>query len=168
MLSLQLPQIFIDLQVPLLYLNNIIALAIGPQHRCIQLLLSFSALVLLFVQSLYREWDGGWGYHYGLNCSVMCLVFTWVDLILLENPDKQAWGKMKYLKQKDGTIVAEKENSPPQGFLNRAWWGVRLATTNRYVGWSQQVKGVRMEVGADYPRWYAYPLLAVLVAHMSV
>jgi hypothetical protein len=155
MLSLQLPQIFVDLQTPLLYLTNIIALAIGPQHRNIQLL-TLPLLLLLIVQSLYREWNGGWGYHYGLNCSVVIMVFVWVDWILLGNPDKQAWGKLKYLKQKDGAVVVKKEDSPPQGFLSRAWWGVRLATTNRYVGWSQQVKGVRMEVDADYSRWYVY------------
>ena len=163
MSALQLPQIFIDLQVPLICLNSIIALAIGPQHRSIQVLLSFPILVLLTAQSLYREWDGGWGYHYGINCSVMCLIFTWIDWILLGSPDKQAWGKIKYLNQKDGTVVEKKEDSPPRGFLNRAWWAARLATTNRYVGWSQQVKNVRMEVGADYPRWYVCFLLLLFV-----
>jgi hypothetical protein len=167
MLSLQLPHIFVDLQTPLLYSTNIVALAVGPQHRSIQLL-TLPLLLLLVAQSLYREWNGGWGYHYGLSCSVVCLVFTWVDWILLRNPDKQAWGKLKYLKQKNGAVEVKKEDSPPQGLLSRAWWGVRLTTTNRYVGWSQQVKGVRMEVGADYPRWYVYLLPAVLTAHASI
>jgi hypothetical protein len=152
--SLQLPKLFINLQIPLIILNNILALAIGPQYRSVQLLLSFPVLVLLVAQSLYREWDGGWGPLFGLNGAVLSAAFVWVDWIALGSPDTQAWGKIKYIKQKDGVVVEKKESSPPRGFLSRLWWAIRLATTIRYIGWSCQVKGVRMEVSADYPRWY--------------
>jgi hypothetical protein len=40
----------------------------------------------------------------------------------------------------------------PEGFGERLWWAVRLATTNRYVGWSCEAKNVPLEVGPEYPR----------------
>src|SRR5690242_7667616 len=94
MMSLQLPPIFTTLQVPLILLINILTLAIGPQHRVAQFAFSVPVLFLLVTQSLYREWTGGWGLHYGLNCFVMSAVITWADWVLLNSPDKEGWVKV--------------------------------------------------------------------------
>ncbi|KAF1941963.1 hypothetical protein EJ02DRAFT_503108 [Clathrospora elynae] len=176
MLSLQFPQQIITLQVPLLYLNNIIALAIGPQYQLLCVSITLPILVLLVAQSLYRDWDGPWGNHYALNCAVCGLPFAYFDWVLLARPDGEAWCKMKYGNEKeeekeneegkrngDGKLgendVVKKKSRDMQGgsgktFVSRLWWAMRLATTNRYVGWSNQVKNVVMEVPSDYPRIY--------------
>jgi hypothetical protein len=145
-MSFALPKLFIDLQVPLLYATNIFALALGPSNRVLQLSLTLPIFTLLVTQSLYREWSGTWGIHYAVECMVLSVVWQYVDWILLQSPDKEAWRKINY--QNGG---GEKEKAP-QGFWQRVWWGVRLASGNRYVGWSQEVKNVPREVGPEYSR----------------
>lgn len=175
MLSLELPPVFADLQIPLLYLTNIITLAVGPQRHTIRLLLSLPTVVLLVSQSLYRDWPGTWGNHYAVNCLVCSAVTVYVDWVLLSSPDKEGWRKIRYGEGKEegemngkargttksvanGTAKKGENNAVPQHFWPRLWWGVRLATTNRYVGWSCQVKNVHMEVESDYPRLYILSL----------
>lgn len=111
-----------------------------------------------------------------MNCVVLSVVFTYVDWILLSSPDKEAWYKIRYYgdDKKAGTVRDKADSKavendgamkkgrkkedvvgvPAAGFLSRLWWGVRLATTNRYVGWSCQVKNVPVEVDPGYPRLY--------------
>ncbi|KAF1851785.1 uncharacterized protein K460DRAFT_41305 [Cucurbitaria berberidis CBS 394.84] len=161
--SLELPPIFALLQVPLIYLVNIVALAIGPRHQFLRVLISLPAVVLLLCQGLYREGDSPWAIQYGMNCAALSATLTYVDWTLLCSPDKEGWYKIQY--NKPVVTGKEKENSKtnglgkksneavvPVGFRSRLWWGVRLATTNRYVGWSCQVKNVPVQVDADYPR----------------
>jgi hypothetical protein len=136
-----LPQSLITLQIPLLYLTNILALAIGPTHQTLRITITLPLLLFLASQSLYREWTGVWGIHYALNCVVMSVLFTYVDLNLLSRPDVERWQK---IGGKEGV---------PRGFAERAWWGVRLAMGNRYVGWTSQVKNVPVEDGLEGARW---------------
>ncbi|CAJ2511971.1 Uu.00g075960.m01.CDS01 [Anthostomella pinea] len=165
--SLELPSIFIDLQIPLLYLNNIFALAIGPQHQGLRVAVSLPVHILLIAQSLYRQWRGPWGDHYALNCVVCSCTFIYVDWVLLKSPDKEAWRKIQYGgsgskakgKGVGGVKGGVKEQgkgknaaSVPQTFWGRVWWGLRLSTTARYVGWSCEVKNVPKEVDAGYSR----------------
>jgi hypothetical protein len=138
---MSLPQSFIALQIPLLYLTNILALAIGPTHQTLRIGLTLPFLLYLASQSLHREWTGEWGIHYALNCVVATALFTYVDWNLLSRPDVEGWRK-----------IGEKEDVPT-GFAERAWWGVRLSMGNRYVGWTSQVKNVPVEEGAEWSRW---------------
>jgi hypothetical protein len=138
---MSLPQALMALQIPLLYLANILALAIGPTHQTLRISLTLPLLLFLASQSLYREWTGEWGIHYALNCVVMTALFTYVDWNLLSRPDVEGWRKM-----------GEKAEDM-KGFWRRAWWGVRLAMGNRYVGWTSQVKNVPVEEGVEGPRW---------------
>jgi hypothetical protein len=151
MSSLVLPQSLIALQIPLLYLNNILGLAIGPTNQILRIGLTLPILIFLASQSLYREWSGEWGMHYALNCMVLTAIFTYVDWNLLSRPDTERWRKIQYKGEKPMSEV-------PIGFWERAWWAARLCTGNRYVGWTSQVKNVPVEVDAEYPRWYVYIL----------
>jgi hypothetical protein len=150
----ELPPIYRALQVPLLHLINIVALGIGPQNRVLQLSLTIPALMFVVSQSWYREWTGEWGLHYGMECMVIGMVWIYFDWIVLKSPDKEVWHKIRYAGKKKGEEHAKEEVKVPEGFWKRAWWGARLATGVRYVGWNCQVKNVPVEVDADYPRWY--------------
>ncbi|KAH7398778.1 membrane bound O-acyl transferase family-domain-containing protein [Phaeosphaeria sp. MPI-PUGE-AT-0046c] len=146
-LSLELPQSLIAFQVPLLYLVNIFALALGPKHNVLRYGLTLPLFVLLVAQSLYRDWDGVFGMHYALGCMVLSVAFTYVEWNLLRIPDKEKWRKIRYVQGKE-----EVEDVVGDGFWERAWWGVRLAMGNRYVGWTQESKNVVKEVGPEYSR----------------
>ncbi|KAH7556534.1 hypothetical protein J3E72DRAFT_383847 [Bipolaris maydis] len=171
--SLQLPPIFLYLQFPILVLNNAVALALGPERQFLRVSISLPILVVFAAQSLYREWDVGWGYKYGTETFTMCLIYYYIGWILLKCPDKEGWYKIQYgkgneqEKDRDKMVTNGKMNGNgvpsnkryqyvPGGagttFWSRMWWATRLSFTNRYVGWSQQVKGVVMEVPSDYPR----------------
>jgi hypothetical protein len=169
---LQLPPIFMQLQAPLLVLNNVVALAIGPERQALRVSISLPLLVVLVAQSLYREWDVGWGYRYGYEIFVMTMIYQYFDWILVKSPDREGWYKIQYGKgieqekdkdkmsnsQMNGNGAGENRRYQlvPGGagttFWSRLWWGMRLSITNRYVGWSHQVKNVNMEVPSDYPR----------------
>lgn len=179
-MALQLPPIFATLQPALILAANVFTLAIGPNHRVLQFAFSIPVLSILAAQSLYRDWDRGWGLHYGLNCFVVTSLVTWIDWILLNSPYKERWVKLEQHKGaarvKDGGVapaespafpeddsgVVRSKNSMgnpvekryvPASFLQRFWWSGRLATTNRYVGWSSEVKNVPASVPSTYPRW---------------
>lgn len=170
--SFQFPPQLIALQVPLLVLNNVVTLAVGPRYQLLRVFVSAPLLALLVAQSLYVVWDGGWGHQYALNVMVCGMVFQYIDWILLQNPDKEGWYKIQYENEEVGKKTDEGgvENSKRNGngvvqkrlgylpcgagtsFWSRFWWAIRLSFTNRYVGWSNQVKNVNMEVPPTYPR----------------
>tara|TARA_R110002003_G_scaffold9_30_gene635 strand:- start:3801 stop:4286 length:486 start_codon:yes stop_codon:yes gene_type:complete len=160
-MALELPSPIITLQIPLLYINNILALAIGPNHQFLRLGITLPILVLLASHSRYHDWSGEWGIHYALECLMLCCIWVYFDWNILGSPDREKWHKLDFAAQeKDGI---SKENEVPDGFWQRAWWGVRLATGVRYVGWSCQVKNVPVEVGPAYPRLYVDHSLLPLV-----
>lgn len=172
--SLRLPPIFQRFQAPFLILNNIVALALGPQRHFSRVFLTLPLLILLVAQSPYQEWEKGWGYKYGAEVFTMTMILQYVDWILLQSPDKEGWYKIQYGKSHEQEEVkAKASNGKPNGtghaaipskryqrepggagttFWSRVWWGLRLSFTSRYVGWSQQVKNINMEVPSDYPR----------------
>ncbi|EUC28107.1 hypothetical protein COCCADRAFT_110011 [Bipolaris zeicola 26-R-13] len=170
--SLQLPPIFLYLQFPIMILNNAVALALRPERQFLCVSITLPILVVFAAQSLYRELDTSWGYKYGMETLTTCLVYHYIGWVLLGVPDKEGWYKIQYgkgnehEKKKDkmtngkmngnGVPANKKYQYVPGGagttFWSRLWWAMRLSCTNRYVGWSQQVKGVIMEVPSDYPR----------------
>ncbi|KZM18814.1 uncharacterized protein EKO05_0006641 [Ascochyta rabiei] len=167
-MSLRLPPVFTALQLPLLLLTNVFALAIGPRQRLLQLGLTLPVLLLLAAQSRYRDYAGPWGVHYGVNCGVASLIATYVDWVVLAAPDREGWVK---LGRRDGggergsgggvesngivksSGVEREKRAAPTAFRERLWWAVRLGVTNRYTGWSCEVKNVPVEVDDEYPRW---------------
>ncbi|KAH3910271.1 hypothetical protein HBH56_149490 [Parastagonospora nodorum] len=156
MASLTLPKIFIDLQIPLMYLTNALALAIGPRHQVLRLGITLPLFSLLALQSLYRDWSGGWGLHYALEVNVCTQMFIYFDWNILGSPDRERWRKIRYDAEEPAVNgnghIKKKEDGVPQSFLQRAWWALRLLTGNRYVGWTQEVKNVPKEVSPEYPR----------------
>ncbi|USP80666.1 uncharacterized protein yc1106_07940 [Curvularia clavata] len=184
--SLQLPPIFQRFQAIFLILNNVVALALGPQRQFLRVFLTLPLLILLVAQSFYQEWDKGWGYKYGLEVFTMTMILQYVDWILLQSPDKEGWYKIQYGKEEDkakasngkpngtgnATMPSKRYEREPGGagttFWSRMWWGIRLSFTNRYVGWSQQVKNVNMEVPPDYPRLHFIARKSVRLALLIV
>ncbi|KAL5118952.1 hypothetical protein ACEQ8H_003081 [Pleosporales sp. CAS-2024a] len=167
MASLQLPRIFLHVQIPLLFLTNIVALAIGPQHQVVRLGMTLPLLGILVAQSLYRDWEIGWGIHYAIEIGIMQLAFVYLDWNVLGSPDKEGWRKIDYEQEEKerGAVNGNNKGAPPEGgrekkhmgvvpqtFWQRAWWGVRLSTGHRMVGWTQEVKNTPKEVAADYSR----------------
>jgi hypothetical protein len=155
MISLALPPIFSTLQIPLLYTINITSLALGPSHPILRS--SIHALfILLVLQSLYKPSTGVFGMRYAMECLVWSVTWVYFDWNVLCRPDAEGWEKISYAEEK-GVKGGEKKDvgklDVKEGFWNRMWWAIRLATTQRYVGWSQEVKNVRKEVDASYSRW---------------
>ncbi|KAF1929477.1 uncharacterized protein M421DRAFT_420004 [Didymella exigua CBS 183.55] len=175
-MALHLPPLFTTLQAPLIILTNILTLAIGPRNRLLQFAFSVPVLFLLAAQSLYRDWDRGWGLHYGLSCFVVTNLAVWADWALLASPDREGWAK---LEQRSGAAQKEKEKESrgegegafpkddggvveskrgvqgggvPTSFCARLWWAIRLSATTRYIGWSCEVKNVPPSVPVGYPR----------------
>jgi hypothetical protein len=146
--KMRLPDPFITLQLPLLHLTTITALAIGPSHQVLRLGLTLPLFVLLVSQSLYREWGGTWGHHYAIECMVMTCVWVYFDWNILGSPDREGWRKVH--NDEDGEKKKAGNGKVPEGFWARFWWGVRLGMGSRYVGWSCEVKNVPREGGS---RW---------------
>ena len=146
---MELPGAVGQLQIPLLYLNNIFALGFQPGY--FRIILTLPTALLLLVQPLYEKNPDYYGKRYPMNCLAMYVMFAYLDWIILASPDKQRWTKFPYRKQANATNETTLEI--PHTFLGRLWWGIRLASTNRYTGWSQEVKNTPVEVSADYPRW---------------
>ena len=94
----------------------------------------------------------------------------YVDWVLLKSPDKEGWRKIRYedsherpqaaVTKSDDFVerrirpddIGVRRTSSEDNFWSRIWWGMRLSTTSRYTGWTQQVKKVPMEVPPTYPR----------------
>lgn len=152
---LQLPPIFSTLQLPLLYANTILAHAIGPNHRALQVGITFPVLVVLVAQSLYRTLDAAYGMRYSVEMMVTARCLEYADQVVLGSAWRERWRKVRYVKINDGQDGEVKEvlEDMPRTFWSRAYWGLRIAMGNRYVGWSQQVKNVPPRVSATYSRW---------------
>jgi hypothetical protein len=131
--SLELPSIFHVLQGPLLQVNSIVALALCPERQALRVAITLPVLVALIAQSIYLKRNTEWSAQYAYNCFVISVGFLYLDCILLKSPDRERWRKLHYTQK--GTGGKETIEELPKGFWNRAWWGVRLSTTNRYVGW---------------------------------
>jgi hypothetical protein len=136
---MRLPDPIIALQLPLLHLTTITALAVPPSHNLLRLGLTLPFFTLLVSQSLYREWSGTWGHHYALECMVLTCVCMYFDWVVLGIPDREGWRR-----------VGDGEKDVPRGFWKRYWWGVRLGMGSRYVGWSCEVKNVPREGGSKW------------------
>ncbi|CBX98949.1 hypothetical protein LEMA_P081880.1 [Plenodomus lingam JN3] len=154
MVSAKLPSIFIEAQLPLIYANIILAFALGPQAHTFRVCLTLPILLFLVCQSLYREQNGPWEDLLSNNSLVMFTVFVYIDWILLQSPDREQWHKLNNAKTESNGPTKAKESGPPHGFFQRIWFGCRIATAWRYIGWSCQVKNVPMEHSAGYPRRY--------------
>ncbi|KAF3033693.1 hypothetical protein E8E12_004177 [Didymella heteroderae] len=178
-MAFQLPLIFTTLQPLLIIASNVLTLAIGPQRRVLQFAFSVPVLFLFAAQSLYRDWDRGWGLHYGLNCFVVTNLFVWFDWVVLNSPYREGWIKLDQRKSSevprdestgssperaafpkdDGGVVQSKSavqkqrHGVPETFWGRLCWAARLSTTNRYIGWSCEVKNAPSSVPSTYPRW---------------
>ncbi|PSN63634.1 hypothetical protein BS50DRAFT_557722 [Corynespora cassiicola Philippines] len=156
---MELPTPLRTTYIPLLYLTNILALGFKPS---VLRTLTTLPLTLLFLSQAVYNPRTHLADDYPMNVLACAAVFTWVDWIALGSPDREGWTKLRYAEG-DGEM-GEVEKKVPQGFWVRVWWGVRLATTNRYVGWSQQVKNVPVDVGAQYPRCRRFVLRKALRA----
>jgi hypothetical protein len=167
MASFKLPKPLIEAQLPLIHATLIVALGLGPQHQFVRVCITLPILILLVCQSLYKEQDGPWGESFSNNSVVVFTVFIYIDWILMKSPDLEQWHKLPDASAKANGVVPngklnavpdgiqkDQKHVVPQGFLQRVWWGLRLATTWRYIGWSCQVKNVPVEVGPAYPRGY--------------
>ncbi|KAF2844842.1 hypothetical protein T440DRAFT_502861 [Plenodomus tracheiphilus IPT5] len=149
----------VTFQIPLLYLLNIVALAIEPKYQISRVAFSLPILIVLVLQSLSREWDGNWGIHYMINCAALMLVFQYVDWVLLASPDIEGWRRVG-ADSEDARVNGQAKQSEeftaavPKGFQRRVWWGLQLTfASTRYVGWSCQVMNVPvMKVHSTYPR----------------
>jgi hypothetical protein len=135
MTSLALPEIFLYLQIPLMYLTTVLGLTIGPKHQALRLGITLPLFSLLAIQSLHREWSIGWGLHYALEVNVFTQMFTYFDWNILGSPDREGWRKIQYgaeeLAVNGNGHVKKKEDGVPQDFWQRAWWALRLMTGTR-------------------------------------
>jgi hypothetical protein len=148
---MELPSIFQQLQAPLMFTTLIFTQGFKPS--IFRISLTLPVMILLWVQSLYRQEFMYYGEEYPMNVLACVVMFWYLDQIILANPDKEKWHKVQYGKVKEESEKNVKNDDIPQTYWGRVWWAIRIATTMRYVGWSQQVKNVAMEVESDYPRW---------------
>ena len=148
---MELPFIFQQLQAPLMFTTLIFAQGFKP--GIFRISLTLPIMILLWVQSLYRQEFKYYGEEYPMNVMACAVMFCYLDQIILANPDKEKWHKIQYGKKKQEGEKNVKTDIVPQTYWERVWWAIKIATTTRYVGWSQQVKNVAMEVQSDYPRW---------------
>ncbi|KAH7116819.1 membrane bound O-acyl transferase family-domain-containing protein [Dendryphion nanum] len=163
---MELPPSIRMLQLPLLYCTNILALSFKPSF--LRTAISLPIYILLVLQSLYQKDHVYYGIQYPMAALSLSLTFHYIDWILLANPDKERWHRIPVSNNKRSNERKVIENSigitkirpkneniatVPTNFSTRLWWAFRLSMTNRYVGWSNQVKNVPVEFEADYPRW---------------
>lgn len=146
---MELPLAIRQLQIPLLFLNNIVALGFKPGP--VRIAITLPITLLLASQTLYDRETAYFGDKYSGACAALTLVSLYVDLILLASPDKEQWHKIRYGK-KTGEGQDE-DRSVPETFLARVWWGLKLAPYLRYTGWSQQVKNIPVQLPQDFPKW---------------
>jgi hypothetical protein len=149
---MELPPEIRQLQIPLLYLTNIISLGFKPGFS--RILLTLPITLILISQSLFASNEIYYGDKYSFACLALSVSFVSVDWILLANPDKEHWRKRSSRKEVSKEVEGKEQKedtSVPQSFLKRVWWGIRLAPTTRYVGWSQEVKNVPVE--SDQGKW---------------
>ena len=169
-ISLALPRPISALQVPLLFANNILALAVPPHYHFFRVAVSFPILVVLIAQSWYKERDPkAFSDDYALEILMLCGALTWVNWVGISMPDRGRWRKIRYSdgggrKSKGGkgengmpNVIETKSDEAwleeyPTTFWKRLWWATRLASTFRHVGWNSQAKNTPMEVPGNYSR----------------
>ena len=134
--------------LPLIYLVNILALAVRP--GIYRTLITVPIVMLLLLQLPLRRKKGNFREDYPFDFMVLTLAFTYLDWIVLANPDKEQWHKLR------GGIKEKKEHdrndAVPSTFMQRLWWAARLSVYLRGTGWSHQSKNVPDGHPADYPK----------------
>lgn len=146
---MELPLAIRRLQIPLLLLNNIVALGFKPGS--LRIIITLPITLLLISQTLYDKETVYYSDKYSGACGALTLVSLYVDWILLASPDREKWHKINYRKKAvDGQ---DEDKSVPESFVARVWWGLKLAPYLRYTGWSQQVKNVPVQLPHDFPKW---------------
>jgi len=148
---MELPIIFRQLQWPLMFFVHFVAMGFRPGF--FRIFLTLPPLLLLWYQSLYRKEFMYYGDQYPINVGVTMALFNYLDQVILANPDREGWHRISASVKKKDDGKDGGENKIPQTYLKRVWWCMRYFTTTRFVGWSQQVKNVPIELPADYPRW---------------
>jgi hypothetical protein len=148
---MDLPSIFQQLQAPLMFTTLILTQGFKP--GIFRIFLTLPIMVLFWAQSLYRKDFMYYGVEYPMNVLACVAMFCYLDQIILANPDKERWHKIQYGTGEEKGEKNGNAGAIPSTYWTRVWWATRIATTTRYVGWSQQVKNVVMEVPSDYPRW---------------
>jgi hypothetical protein len=96
-----------QLRVPLLLLNNIVALGLKPGLIRVILTLPI-ALCLVFLPFFHQE-RVYYGDEFSTNFFAMSSLFVYVDWILLANPDKERWHKVSVQNDKKNDDEATKE-----------------------------------------------------------
>jgi len=153
---MELPSILQQLQAPLMFTTLILTQGFKP--GIFRISLTLPIMIILWMQSLYRQEFMYYGEEYPMNIMACVVMFYYLDQIILANPDKEKWHKIHYKTGREEGEKSMEGDFVPQTYWKRVWWAIRIATTARYVGWSQQVKNVAIEVQSDYPRWYV-PIL---------
>jgi hypothetical protein len=88
---------------------------------------------------------------YATNCSIWLVLIGQFDRIVLANPDRENWHKVKPVEAKEGTTQIT--DTPPRSFLDRLVWSSKIHFLPRGYGWSQQVKSIPPAPPAGYPKW---------------
>lgn len=134
--------------LPLIYLVNILALATRP--GIYRTLVTLPIMMLLLLQLPLRREKGNFGDDYPLGFMVLTLAFTYFDWIVLANPDREQWHKIRgETKEKR---EHDRNDGVPSTFMQRLWWAARLTIYLRGTGWSHQSKNVPDGHPADYPK----------------
>lgn len=134
--------------LPLIYLVSILALAARP--GIYRTLVTLPIMMLLLLQLPLRREKGNFGDDYPLNFMALTLAFTYFDWIVLANPDKEQWHKIRgETKEKR---EHDRSDRVPSTFIQRLWWAARLTVYLRGTGWSHQSKNVPDGHPADYPK----------------
>ncbi|KAF2499684.1 hypothetical protein BU16DRAFT_524141 [Lophium mytilinum] len=106
-------------------------------------------LGILLWQFVLLEEKTFFGDQFSLGCLIGLLFFTYIDRIVLANPDKEGWHK-----RTDSDADSEAATpAAPEGFFERIWWSFLTFINLRGIGWSYQVKNVPATVPANYSRW---------------
>lgn len=134
--------------LPLIHLVNILALAARP--GIYRTLVTLPIMMLLLLQLTLRREKGSFRDDYPLGCMVLTLAFTYLDWIVLANPDKEQWHKIR--RETKDEREHDRDDGVPSTFMQRLWWAARLAVYLRGTGWSHQSKNVPDGHPADYPK----------------
>ncbi|OCL05012.1 hypothetical protein AOQ84DRAFT_105058 [Glonium stellatum] len=134
--------------LPLLYLVNILGLAARPS--ICRTLMTLPIIVLLLLQLPLRQDRGNFGDDYSSGCTALTLAFTYLDWIVLANPDKEKWHKIRDRRNAKGK--QDRNIAVPSSFVQRLWWAARLMIYVRGTGWSHQSKNVPEGHPANYPK----------------
>lgn len=136
-------------QIYLAFALNVLGLTLRPGF--LRILLTVPPLGYLVLVSYWRERGLYFGDEYMVNMLLLTLILTHIDWVILANPDREKWRRLR--KNVNNLGFEEKVPEPPQKLLARAWWAIRLRSCLRYIGWSPQVHNSPPAVETGYPRW---------------